>query len=261
MSATFDYYLCGVCGTQSMSSGTCVACGASDIMVAVKAGYLAEFPAGSVPCPSCGSTARPLVLRGWARVVGFLWWTREKRTSSYICKGCARDQTTATLLLNALIGWWSIPSFFFYGWRATYHNWRSIWAPPGAPHKWGAISGVEFAASLRETHERTVREANQQWLSHDAPLGSLNDTQIALVLEARDLYELFGVDRGANLDTIRRAYREQSKACHPDLHQGTARDSTEQMIRLNQAWEVLRSPAMRSAYDYLQDQRTEQAVA
>lgn len=112
-----------------------------------------------------------------------------------------------------------------------------------------------------DAHERTVRDADERGLIENTPLSDLDGTQIALVLEARDLYELLGVDREADLDTIRRAYRKQSKESHPDLHQRTARASTELMIRLNQAWEVLRSPEMRRAYDWVQQQRSEQAAA
>jgi hypothetical protein len=231
------------------------------MMVAVKGGYLAEFPAESVPCPGCGSTERPLVFRGWVRLVGFLWWAREGRASGYVCEPCGRDETTRTLFVNALIGWWSVPSFFFYGWRATYLNWRSIWAPPSRPQEWGAISGSEFAAELRGARERAAREASQEWLMHNTPLSELNETQLALVLEAQDLYELLGVDRAANLDTIRHAYRKQSKESHPDLHEATAREYTELMIKLNLAWEVLRSPQMRCAYDWLEQHRSEEAVA
>ena len=81
------------------------------------------------------------------------------------------------------------------------------------------------------------------------------------MLNARDLYELLGVDQDADLDATHRAYRKQSKESHPDLHQGTARESTEPMSKLNQAWEVLRSPQMLSAYDWLEQQRSEEAVA
>lgn len=146
MSTRFDHYVCGVCGTQRMDSAVCMACGAPDMLIAVKAGYLAEFPAESVPCPGCGSADGRLVFRGWVRLVGFLWWAREGRASGYVCDACGRAETTKALFLNALLGWWSIPSFFFYGWRATYHNWRSIWAAPARPHEWGAISASEFAS-------------------------------------------------------------------------------------------------------------------
>lgn len=260
MTATFEHHICGVCGTPSTESGKCVACGAPDMMLRVRNGYIAEFPVGSVPCPGCGSQDRPLIFRGWVRLAAFLWWTREGRASGYVCASCARAETTSTLFMNALVGWWSIPSFFFYGWRATYLNWRSIWAAPANPHLWGAISAAEFAAALRQEREEAIQDADETWLKEDSPFRELNETQVALVLDATDLYGLLGVESDAELGAIRHAYRRRCKESHPDLSQGTARESTEIMIRLNQAWEVLRSPAMRRAYDWLELQR-DKAVA
>jgi DnaJ domain len=52
------------------------------------------------------------------------------------------------------------------------------------------------------------------------------------------------------------AYRARCKEIHPDLHDGS-RGATEEMMRLNQAWEILRSPAMREAYDWVQTQRNQ----
>lgn len=230
-------------------------------MVGVRGGYLAEFPEDSLACPSCGSTEQPLVFRGWVRLVAFIWWTREARSSAYLCTSCARIETTRALVLNALLGWWSIQSILFYGWRATYLNWRSVWAPPADPHSWGAISASEFASDLREAREQALDDADEEWLRTETPLGSLDEMQRGLVLEADGLYELLGVDPETDVDTIRRAYRTRCKESHPDLHDSTARDSTEVMIRLNHAWEVLRSPDMRLAFDWLEQQRREETVA
>lgn len=262
MSKRFDHWICGSCGTPTDTSGdTCQACGAPDMMVTVRNGYLAEFPADSIACPSCGSTERPLVFRGWVRLRAFLYWAREHRSSAYLCEPCARAETTKALLLSALLGWWSFPSLFFYGWRAIYLNWRSIWAPPSAPHDWGAISASEFTSNAREAREQALNEVDEDWLRTETPLGALSEMQVALVLEANDLYDLLRVEPDANVDTIRRAYRARCKESHPDLHGTTARDSTEAMIRLNEAWEILRSPEMRRAFDWLEQQRDEQAVA
>jgi hypothetical protein len=260
LSESFDHFVCGVCGSPATDLGSCATCGASDMMVTVRDGYLAEFPADSVPCPACGSTERPLVFRGWVRLTAVVWWVREGRASGYLCEPCARVETTKVLLRNAVLGWWSVPSIFFYGWRATWLNWRSVWASPAHPHEWGAISAAEFSAELRDGHEQAVRDADDEWLLTETPLRDLNETQVALVLEADGLYELLGVDSGADADTIRAAYRRCSKESHPDLRHSTARDSAEVMIMLNRAWEVLRSPSMRRAYDWLEQQRSQAAA-
>jgi hypothetical protein len=258
MSEDASYYLCGICATPSRQVGSCPACGA-DALITVTNGYLSSFPAHGVPCPCCGSTARPLVFRGWVRLHSFFVWTREQRMGSYICRDCALTESTKALLLNALLGWWSFPAFFFYGWRGTYHNWRSVWSAPAAPHEWGAISAEEFAADMRADREEAFAAA-EEWLLIETPVGALSDMKAGLVLSATGLYEQFGVSSDASIDDLRRAFRQQAKDAHPDLREATS-DATDDMVRLNRAWEILRDSEMRAAYDWLEDQRAREHAA
>ena len=62
-----------------------------------------------------------------------------------------------------------------------------------------------------------------------------------------DPYATLGVDRRATSGQLRTAYRRLAKRYHPDLH-ADARMS-EQMRRVNQAWEILSSPSRRADYD------------
>src|SRR5436190_3741123 len=101
MRKRFEHFLCGVCGTPATKAGACNGCGSSDTMIRVVNGFLLEFPANAIPCPSCGSTDEPLVFRGWAQLRGFLYWARVARAGGYVCKDCARAETTRTLFLNA----------------------------------------------------------------------------------------------------------------------------------------------------------------
>jgi len=59
-----------------------------------------------------------------------------------------------------------------------------------------------------------------------------------------DYYAALGVSKNATTDELARAYRQQAQRCHPD-HGG----SHEAMVRLNEAWEILRDPAARRDYD------------
>lgn len=59
-----------------------------------------------------------------------------------------------------------------------------------------------------------------------------------------DLYGVLGVPPGADLRTIRTAYRRRARETHPD--QG---GSAEEFHTIQAAWEVLRSDSARAAYD------------
>jgi DnaJ domain len=190
------------------------------------------------------------------QLVALIFWAREGRLGAYLCSECGRRQTIKSLFLTALLGWWSFPSWFFYGWRAIYLNWRAVFAPPPKPHQWGALSGAEFADILNDTREESAAEAEEEWLLTETPFRDVTPMQVDLVLGAEALYEQLGVQQDASNEELHQAFRRRCKAAHPDLRDGS-RVATEEMMRLNQAWEILRSPAMRTAYDWLQSQHGE----
>ncbi|ODS01260.1 molecular chaperone DnaJ [Methyloceanibacter methanicus] len=61
-------------------------------------------------------------------------------------------------------------------------------------------------------------------------------------------YEVLGIDRGAGDSEIKSAFRRLAKECHPDRHGGdpTAED---RFKIVNEAYEVLKDPQRRAAYD------------
>jgi hypothetical protein len=62
------------------------------------------------------------------------------------------------------------------------------------------------------------------------------------------LYQRLGVDRDADLVTLRAAYRRLARLLHPDVAGPAAADGVA-MIDLNEAWWVLSDPQRRRAYD------------
>ena len=63
----------------------------------------------------------------------------------------------------------------------------------------------------------------------------------------RDYYEVLGVQRGANEEDIRRAYRRLARQFHPDVNK--APDAEAKFKEINEAYEVLSDAGKRSAYD------------
>jgi curved DNA-binding protein CbpA len=71
---------------------------------------------------------------------------------------------------------------------------------------------------------------------------------------AFDPYKVLQVDSEAEDEVIQAAYRRLAQKYHPDVS-GPAPESAGRMAALNRAWEVLRDPARRRAYD--QERRTQ----
>lgn len=244
--------MCGSCLSLSQrgsSSDPCPTCGSTSYAEVSADDHIIGFSSHSLPCPGCFRPDQPVVFRGWSRVWGLLFWASEQRRAAYLCRNCAQRETIASLLFTALLGWWSIPSFFFYGPRATYFNWRSVFTPPAYPGDWGAISVEEFLHDMRRESQEPVVDGIE-----DSPLRFLSASEQELVLRSSGLYELLEVARSSNESEIRAAYRAKAKAYHPDVT-GPDPHSVNLMVEINQAWEVLGSHKLRQAYDWLEENR------
>src|SRR6267154_578480 len=68
-------------------------------------------------------------------------------------------------------------------------------------------------------------------------------------MQYRDYYEILGVSRGADADEVKRAYRKLARKYHPDVSK--EKNAENKFKEVQEAYEVLRDPEKRAAYDQL----------
>ncbi|HEY4161810.1 MAG TPA: molecular chaperone DnaJ [Dongiaceae bacterium] len=64
----------------------------------------------------------------------------------------------------------------------------------------------------------------------------------------RDYYETLGVEKGADQDAIKKAFRKLAMQCHPDRNPGDHK-AEQNFKELNEAYDVLKDDQKRAAYD------------
>lgn len=68
-------------------------------------------------------------------------------------------------------------------------------------------------------------------------------------MKYKDYYEIMGIKRDATQDEIKRSYRKLARKYHPDVSK--ASDAEERFKEVGEAYEVLKDPEKRMAYDQL----------
>jgi curved DNA-binding protein len=68
-------------------------------------------------------------------------------------------------------------------------------------------------------------------------------------MQYKDYYKIMGLSRDASKDEIKRAYRKLARKYHPDVSK--EKDAEAKFKELGEAYEVLKDPEKRAAYDQL----------
>ncbi len=68
-------------------------------------------------------------------------------------------------------------------------------------------------------------------------------------MQYKDYYEVLGVARGADAEVVKRAYRKLARKYHPDVSK--EKNAENKFKEVQEAYEVLRDPEKRAAYDQL----------
>ncbi|MDQ2075487.1 DnaJ C-terminal domain-containing protein [Marinimicrobium sp. ABcell2] len=68
-------------------------------------------------------------------------------------------------------------------------------------------------------------------------------------MEYKDYYKTLGLERDATQDDVKRAYRKLARKYHPDVNKDA--DAEDKFKELGEAYEVLKDPEKRAAYDQL----------
>lgn len=68
-------------------------------------------------------------------------------------------------------------------------------------------------------------------------------------MQFKDYYEILGLTRTADADAVKRAYRKLARKYHPDV--SSERNAEDKFKELQEAYEVLKDPEKRAAYDQL----------
>ncbi|GAB4279148.1 MAG: DnaJ C-terminal domain-containing protein [Methylomicrobium sp.] len=71
-------------------------------------------------------------------------------------------------------------------------------------------------------------------------------------MEYKDYYKVMGVDKNATQDDIKRAYRKLARKYHPDVSKEP--DAEQKFKEVGEAYEVLKDPQKRAAYDRIGNQ-------
>ena len=107
--------------------------------------------------------------------------------------------------------------------------------------------------NLESKKDKTYEKYHSDWGDDYEELGKRKNTKedrefrdAARNDELPNYYEALGITRDATQEEIKNKFRELAKKTHPDK---TKKDSEEEMVKLNKAYEILSDEKSREKYD------------
>ncbi|EFX89495.1 hypothetical protein DAPPUDRAFT_95209 [Daphnia pulex] len=106
----------------------------------------------------------------------------------------------------------------------------------------------QFEDAVRDYEKVNKMEKNREYkrLLHEAKL-ALKKSQ------RKDYYKILGVDRNANDDEIKKAYKKRALVHHPDRHSSATEEEKKEQEKkfkeLGEAYGILSDPKKKSRYD------------
>jgi len=64
-----------------------------------------------------------------------------------------------------------------------------------------------------------------------------------------DFYEILGLNKGATIDEVKKAYRQMARKYHPDVSKESGAE--DRFKKINEAYQILSNPQKKQAYDSL----------
>lgn len=220
----------------------CPRCGDGAIANASRSGYITSIPVGAgMACQRCQRRGADLEFRRFRRVVGMVLADRVYTTAGYLCAGCRRVEFWHHLGLTLVLGWWGYLAMFFRNPSAIALNVHALFAPPGEPSEFGAMSINDLRdAARRAQHESAHAQDVPDWVD------DLSDDELALILTDVDYYAVLELDRDATAMDVKAAWRRQLKQHHPDVDGDPHAHVV--TVLINDAYRVLGDAGLRDAY-------------
>jgi len=243
--------LCTTClHVDDRNAGHCPACGDSAFAKATANGDLVSVPADAgMPCEGCLETEHELKLRYYRRVLGLLVMDRIWAEAGYYCSACRRNRFAHNMGFTLVLGWWGVLAMLFRNPYAIFVNLWALFRPPLGAGEFGAMNANEIRASAAREQDREQRLADV-YMRMPGWMETLTEEDIQRILANVDHYAVLGVGVSASHSEIKTAWRQQSKANHPDR---VGAGGHERMVALNDAWAVLGDERLRHAYDHREE--------